>query len=96
MSFVLVAKWTAKAGEEQRVQDALARLAGPSRAEPGCRFYKPCRDTEDPRVFLIFEIYDDAAALEAHAASEHFQRIAAGEAFDLLESRERSFYETLD
>ena len=96
MAYVLAAKWTAKAGEEQRVQDALERLAGPSRAEPGCRFYQPCRDTEDPRVFLIFEIYDDAAALEAHAASEHFQRIAAGEAFDLLASRERSFYETLD
>jgi quinol monooxygenase YgiN len=95
MPFVLAATWTAKAGEEARVRDALDRLAGPSRDEPGCRFYQPCQDTEDPRVFLIFEIYDDAAAFEAHGASEHFQRIAVGEAFALLESRERAFYETL-
>ena len=47
-------------------------------------------------TFLIFEIYDDQAAFEAHGASEHFQKIAAGEAFPLLESRERAFYETLD
>ena len=77
------------------MRDVLEQLAGPSREEPGCRFYQPCQDTEDPRVFLIFEIYDDAAAFEAHGASEHFQEIAVGEAFALLESRERAFYETL-
>ena len=53
-------------------------------------------DPQDPRAFLIFEIYDDEAALEAHASSDHFREIAAGEAFDLLESRERAFYETMD
>jgi quinol monooxygenase YgiN len=96
MAYVLVAKWTAKAGEEGRVRSCLERLAGPSREEPGCRFYQPCEDPESPGTFLIFEIYDDEAALEAHAASPHFQEIAAGEAFALLEGRERSFYETLD
>ena len=67
----------------------------PSRDEPGCRFYQPCRDPENPDAFLIFEIYDDQAAFEAHGASEHFQEIAVGGAFDLLESRERTFYETI-
>ena len=95
MAFVLVAKWTAQAGNEDRVAELLQELAGPSRDEPGCRFYQPCRDHENPLVFLIFEIYDDEAALDAHAASDHFQRLAAGEAFALLESRERTFYETL-
>jgi quinol monooxygenase YgiN len=95
MAFVLAAKWTAKEGEEERVAELLRELAGPSREEPGCRFYQPCRSADDPRVFLIFEIYDDEAALDAHAASEHFQRIAAGQAFSLLESRERAFYETI-
>ena len=95
MAFVLAATWTAKAGEEERVREALERLAGPSRAEPGCRFYQPCVNPENSRVFLSFEIYDDAAAFEAHGASEHFQQIAVGEAFALLESRERAFYETL-
>ena len=95
MAFVLTATWRAKEGEEERVAGLLRQLAVSSREEPGCRFYQPCKDPANPRAFLIFEIYDDEAALEAHAASEHFQRLAAGEAFALLEGRQRTFYETL-
>lgn len=95
MAFVLVAKWTAKAGEEDRVRDCLERLAAASRQEPGCRLYQPCQDHGDPASFLVFEIYDDEAACDAHRESSHFQEIAAGEAFPLLESRERAFYETI-
>jgi quinol monooxygenase YgiN len=95
MALVLVAKWTAKEGEEKRVRSCLERLAGPSREEPGCRFYQPCEDAEHPGSFLIFEIYDDEAALAAHGESQHFLEIGPGEAFPLLESRERMFYETL-
>ena len=93
MAFVLVAKWTAKAGEEGRVKRCLERLAEASRQEPGCRFYQPCQDREDPHSFLVFEIYDDEAACDAHRETDHFREIAAGEAFPLLESRERAFYE---
>jgi quinol monooxygenase YgiN len=95
MAYVLAAKWTANEGEGDRVADALQRLAVHSREEPGCRFYQPCRDPESPDTFLIFEIYDDADAFAAHGASDHFQAIAVGEAFDLLADRERTFYETL-
>ncbi|HEU0303902.1 MAG TPA: putative quinol monooxygenase [Gaiellaceae bacterium] len=95
MPFVLVAKWMARPDEEDRVRDCLERLAVASRQEPGCRFYQPCQDPADPRAFLIFEIYDDEAACDAHRETAHFQEIAAGEAFPLLESRERRFYETL-
>jgi len=95
MARVLTAKWTAKAGEDDRIAELLQELAVHSRKEPGCRFYQPCRDPENPQAFLIFEIYDDEAALDAHASSDHFQRLAAGEAFALLESRERTFYETI-
>ena len=96
MAYVLVAKWTAKTGEEARVRSCLERLAGPSREEPGCRYYQPCQDPASPETFLIFEIYDHEAAYVAHGESAHFQEIAAGEAFPLLESRERSFFVTLD
>ena len=83
-------------GRRGRPRPQLPRAAGgPSREEPGCRFYQPCQDPESPGTFLIFEIYDDQAAYEAHGASEHFQQIGAGEAFPLLENRERSFFETL-
>jgi quinol monooxygenase YgiN len=48
-------------------------------------------------VFMIYEQYADEEAFKAHGASEHFQSIAVGELFPLMEGeRERVFYETLD
>jgi quinol monooxygenase YgiN len=94
MAYVLIAKWTAKDGEEENVRAALEQLREPTNAEEGCLMWIPQVDVDNPRVFLIYEQYVDAAALEAHAASEHFQRIGVGDAIPRLESRERSFYET--
>jgi quinol monooxygenase YgiN len=94
MAYVLIAKWTAKEGEEENVRAALERMREPSNAEEGCLMWVPHVDPENPRVFLIYEQYVDAAALEAHGASEHFQQIGVGEAIPRLESRERTFYET--
>jgi quinol monooxygenase YgiN len=94
MSFVLVVHMRVAEGGEERVAEVLAELADASRAEPGCELYIPCRAVEDPRSYVIYEQYVDERALEAHRESEHFQRLAAGELTDLLESRERTFYET--
>ena len=95
MGYVVTAKWTAKEGEEERAAGLMRELAEATRSEPGCELYIPCRDPEDPRSFLFYEQYRDKAAFEEHGASEHFQRLAAGELFGLMESRERSFYETV-
>jgi len=75
MGYVVTAKWTAKEGEEETVLASIRQLVGPSRAEPGCSFYQPARDPEDPRVFFLYEIYDDEDAYKAHGESEHFQRL---------------------
>jgi quinol monooxygenase YgiN len=95
MAFVLVVRMKAKAGEEDCAVEIIAELAAASRQEPGCELYIPCRDPEDPGSFLFYEQYRDKAAFEEHGASEHFQRLAAGELFGLMDSRERMFYETL-
>jgi quinol monooxygenase YgiN len=95
MSFVLVVRMRAKEGEEERAGALMSELAEATRTEPGCEVYVPCRDPEDARSFLVYEQYRDRAAFEEHGASEHFQRLAAGELWGLLESRERMFYETL-
>jgi quinol monooxygenase YgiN len=96
MAYVVTARWTAKPGEEEAVLGCIRKLAGPSRAEPGCRYYQPTRSPDDPRVFFLFEIYDDEAAYKAHGESEHFQTYGFGDAVPRLESRERVFYETID
>src|SRR3954462_15218798 len=95
MAYVVTAKWTAKDGEEEAVLGCIRQLMGPSRAEPGCQYYQPTRSPDDPRVFFLFEIYDDEAAYKAHGESEHFQPIGAGVAIPRLEDRERGFDETI-
>jgi quinol monooxygenase YgiN len=95
MSFVLVVRMKCKEGSEERAVEIAQELAEATRAEPGCEAYVPCRDLEDPRWLLVYEAYRDKAAFEEHGATEHFQRLAAGELFPLMESRERTFYETL-
>ena len=95
MAFVLVVRMTARDGEQDRAAELIPQLVEASRAEPGNVHYIAHRDPDDPRVFLIYEQYRDKAAFEEHGASEHFQRLGAGELFGLMESRERAFYETV-
>jgi len=96
MAYVVSAVWTAKPGKEELVRDVIRQLVPPSRAEPGCRFYQPHSDPAEPRVFRLFEIYDDEEAYQAHAESEHFKRLALGQAIPELETRERAFFETFE
>ena len=96
MAYVVSAKWTAKLGEEERIARICAQMTEPSRAEPANRFYQAHRSPDDPRLFFLYEQYDDEAGYDAHMASEHFTRLVKEEAIpDVLESREREFYETL-
>jgi len=95
MSYVLIVRMKAQKGNEERAAQLMTQLAEATRAEPGCEAYIPCRETEDRRSFAIFERYRDPAAFEDHGQTEHFQRIAVGELWPLLESRERVFFETV-
>jgi quinol monooxygenase YgiN len=56
--------------------DALAELlveqAGVVRkAEPGCLVYRMHRSTTDAELFLVYEVYADDAAFEAHRNAPH-------------------------
>lgn len=95
MAYVVVAKWTAKEGMEDRLEQICNEMTEPSRAEPANRFYQAHRSPENPRLFFLYEQYDDEAGYEAHMASEHFTRLVKEEAIpEVLGAREREFYET--
>jgi quinol monooxygenase YgiN len=96
MAFVVVARWTAREGEADRVEEAIRKLTPLSRDEPGNLFYQAHRDPENPNLFFFYEQYIDEDAYKAHGESEHFQEYGFGTAIPLLESREREFYVTLD
>ena len=45
--------------------------------EPGCRQFDVCRDTADPGLFFLYELYDDEAAIQAHLQTAHFRQMDA-------------------
>lgn len=96
MAYVLVVRMKTRDGEQDRAADLIRELVPASRGEPGCNQYIGHRDPEDDRAFLMYEQYRDKSAFEEHGQTEHFQRLAAGELFGLMEERDRRIYETLD
>ena len=95
MAYVVTARWIAADGSEAQVLAAIQELTPASRAEPGCRYYQAARDPQDPRVFFLYEIYDDEAAYRSHTDSDHFRRWAVEFAIPLLEDRVREFFVTV-
>jgi autoinducer 2-degrading protein len=48
--------------------------------EPGCREFNIHVQANSPNHVFIYEVYDSAAALEAHRATDHFKKYAAATA----------------
>jgi quinol monooxygenase YgiN len=93
MTYVVVARWIAKEGLEPEVATALGRLQAASLQETGCREYRVHREIGNPQTFLLYEVYDDEAAYQAHLQSPHFREHATEYGIPRLEARERQFYE---
>lgn len=62
-----------------------------ARAEPGCRQFDVLVDPDDKTKIMLYEVYDDQKAFEAHQAGAAFKKYIA-EAVPLLASRERKFW----
>jgi autoinducer 2-degrading protein len=59
--------------------------------EPGCRQFDIVVDPNDPTKAMLYEVYADEAAFEAHQQTPHFKYYLA-HALQYLESRERTFF----
>jgi quinol monooxygenase YgiN len=55
-------------------EEALRGLRAGSRTESGCITFDVARGIDDPNVFFLYEVWSGEAALEAHYATDHFQR----------------------
>lgn len=96
MAYCLAVRWTIKDGELATVLTALRRLVEASRQESGCLMYQAHRDPGNPNVIFLYEQYDDEAAYDAHAESEHFKTYGLSECFPRRETAERAAYETFE
>ena len=88
MSFVLVVNIRIKPENVERWMKMAIENATAARREPGCRQFEVLVDPKDKTRVMLFEIYDDEKAFEAHQATPHFKKYLA-EAVPLLASRER-------
>ena len=67
---VLYAEFTARAGSESAVEELITDYAESVRAEPGNVTFDVYRREEAPARFVVFEIYRDRPAFEAHLGAE--------------------------
>jgi len=64
---------TARPGKAEELEALLVSMAPHCRAEPGNLCWDVWRDTSNPDRYIIDELYRDAAAVEAHRGTPHFQ-----------------------
>ena len=88
MSFVLEVKLRIKPENVESFMGKLAENARGARSEPGCRTFDVSVDPNDRTSVMLYEVYADEKAFEAHQQTPHFKKYLA-EAVPLLAARER-------
>jgi quinol monooxygenase YgiN len=63
--------------EFDKFKAAILANAAASVKEPGCRQFDVLLEESNPHHVFLYEVYDNAAALEAHRATAHFKTYAA-------------------
>ena len=68
-------QFTFAAKNADKAEGLLREIRDASVKEPGVVRFEVGRSTDDPNVFVLWEVYRDQAAVDAHRASEHFKRL---------------------
>jgi quinol monooxygenase YgiN len=91
MSLVLQVNIRIKPENVEAFMRKVIENATAARGEPGCRQFEVLVDPDDRTKIMLFEVYDDQKAFEAHQAGASFKKYL-DEAVPLLASRERQFW----
>ena len=76
--FVIVAKFRIAAGKRDAFAGLIDKQAKNSvTLEPGCHYFDVCQDEADPDLFVLYEIYTDAKAFDAHRTYPHYKEFQA-------------------
>ena len=62
--------------ERQKYLAAITENGMAAVTEPGCRRFDILNLASDPNHFLLYEVYDNEAAFQAHRATDHFKKYA--------------------
>ena len=71
--YVVIVEFTAQPGHAEDFKRRVRQQANDSlEQEPGCRVFDVCIDPERDNFVLLYEVYTDRAAFDAHLSSAHF------------------------
>ena len=73
----VIGRLRARRGREDDLRAALLETLEASRREPGCVNYDLHTSADEPGLFVLYENWRDAAALEEHFAQPHSSALAA-------------------
>lgn len=76
-TLTIIATFTAKPGQEERLHAELHAMITPTLAEEGCLGYQPFAHPSRPDRMILLEEWTDSAALDRHFTLPHFTRVAA-------------------
>jgi quinol monooxygenase YgiN len=75
--FIAAVEYDIVPGQVDNFLAALKENGAESVKEPGCHELDIAVSQKDPNHVFIFEVYENAAAAEAHTATEHFKKYKA-------------------
>jgi quinol monooxygenase YgiN len=74
--------------DREEIASVLVPLTAASRQEPGCISYIAHQVESASDTIVIYEQYQNFAALDAHKASAHFAKYATGVLYQKMQKRE--------
>jgi (4S)-4-hydroxy-5-phosphonooxypentane-2,3-dione isomerase len=75
-AYVVVVDYTTDAKNFDALKTLVYGIAKASIAELGCRRFDVMQPVASPNHLMLYEIFDNAAAFQAHAATPHFKQFA--------------------
>jgi (4S)-4-hydroxy-5-phosphonooxypentane-2,3-dione isomerase len=79
--YIVMVEFRLRPGASERFRDLVVENAKASAmTEPGCRRFDVVEPTGERDRILLYEIYSDRAAFDAHLETEHFLRFDAASA----------------
>ena len=77
----LFARFHARPGQDAALREAIRKVEGPTRREPGCLSFEAFQSVRVPGEFYVHSRWRDRAAFELHASLPHtVEFISAAEA----------------
>ena len=95
MSFVLQVDIRIKPENVRAFMEKIAENAAAARKEAACKQFDVVVDPKDPTHLMLYEVYVDEKAFEAHQQTAAFKKYLA-EAVPLLASRERHVWKRIE